>query len=313
MKTGAAYTRDQIKDMAFALRADQWIVTLVLAEHEPRHGRPEVMCTTYPFRTLLRPDTIGFLRGRNAEGYHVYGRPDATQYILVDDLCAAALDQMKVDGHRPAAVVMTSEGNYQAWITVAKEPITDTEATATARLLAQRYSGDPGAAKATQPGRMPGTTNRKATRQLENGDYPYTRLGACMKYMQVTDAAAQILVEARETLSSPPSSPSFTRRGRVPGDKLQSDLSPEEAAALYHDTVQYLFKRFGGAGFMKTDGMPDRSRIDHAVARHLALGGMPGHDCAAVIMACSDKARERGMEYVERTIRGLPDTNPGAD
>jgi hypothetical protein len=303
MKTGAAYTRDQIKDMAFALRADQWIVTLVLAEHEPRRGRPEVMRTSYPFRTLLRLDTIGFLRGRNAEGYHVYVRPDATEYILVDDLCAAALDQMKADGHRPAAVVMTSEENYQAWITVSKEPIPDVEATATARLLAQRYGGDPGAAKATQPGRMPGTTNRKETHRQESGAYPYTRLGACMKYVQVTDTAARVLAEAREMLSSPPSSsPSFTRRGRVPGDNLQSNLIPGEAAALYHDAVQYLFKRFSEAGFMKADGTPDRSRTDYAVACHLALCGMPENDCAIVLMAGSKKAQERDMEYVRAII-----------
>lgn len=302
MKTGADYTRSQIMDMAFALRADHWMMTLVLAEHEPLRGRAEVMRTPYTFQTLLHPDTIGFLRGSNANGYHIYGRPGATQYILVDDLCAAALDQIKVDGHTPAAVVMTSAGNYQTWITVAKEAIPEAEATAAAKLLAQRYDGDPGAAKATQPGRMPGMTNRKEVHRLESGLYPFTELKACIKHVQVTDAAARVLAEAREMLSAPSSSPSFTRKGRVLDHDLETDLSPGEAAALYHDVVEHLFKHFGADGFMKADGRPDRSRIDYAVARHLACGGVPEPECAAVIKAGSEKAKERGSDYVEQLL-----------
>lgn len=298
----AAYTRSQIMDMAFALRADHWMMTLVLAEPEPLRGRAAVMRTPYTFQTMLHPDTIGFLRGSNANGYHIYGRPDATQYILVDDLCAAALDQIKADGHTPAAVVMTSAGNYQAWITVAKEPIPEAEATATAKLLAQRYSGDPGAARATQPGRMPGMTNRKEAHRLENGLYPFTELKACMKYVQVTDAAARVLAEAQEMLSAPSSSPSFTRKGRVLDLVLAAGISPDEAVALYNDAALWLFTRFGREEYEKQDGGIDRSRLDYAIAKHLALSGAPEHDIIAVIMAGSEKAMERGIEYARRIV-----------
>lgn len=297
--TGSCLTLDQIRDMAFALRADSWDVVLVHQDEEPPPGLQRVIRVTYPFRTFIHPETVRFMRGRNAHGYHVYGRPAANRYILVDDLCADGLDAMKSDGHRPAVTIETSKGNYQAWITITAEKLTDAEATAAGRLLAQRYGGDIRSAKAAQAGRLPGTTNRKEIYQRADGTYPFTQLiGKRLAYVLVTDAASQVLNEARELLSAPPV-PS-TLRGGVLDPASSSDLTVSEAYDLYQDIQRHLFETFGSAQYEN-----DRSRLDHAVLMNLKNGGASLADCEAVLMAGSDKARERGIDYVNITLNAL--------
>ena len=108
MKTGASYTKDLITDFAFSLRAEGFIVRLIHADTE------QVINEIYKLPILVKMDTIKFLRARNREGFHVYARPDATQYILVDDLDLAKIKAMHKDGLCTRCVVQTSPGNYQA-------------------------------------------------------------------------------------------------------------------------------------------------------------------------------------------------------
>lgn len=292
-------TLSQIRDMAFALRADSWNVTLVHQDEEPPSGMQKAIRVTYPFKTFMHPETVKFMRGRNAHGYHVYGRPAANQYILVDDLCEDALDCMKADGHRPAVIVESSKSNYQAWIAIAKEPVEDAEATAISRLLAQRYGGDMRSAKASQLGRLPGTTNRKAMYQNEDGTFPFTRLvGKRLGYVLVTDAAAQVLMEAREWRSTP-SVPS-TLKGSVLDQARMSELSADEALVLYRDIEQYLYHTFGTDGFAN-----DRSRLDFAIVQNMKRNGASREDCEAVLIAGSEKTKERGLVYLRQTVRAV--------
>ncbi len=45
-----------------------------------------------------------------------------------------------------------------------------------------------------------------------------------------------------------------------------------------------------------------RSILDVAIVKHLAHGGMGHTDIIAVLMAGSEKDRERGIEYVESSV-----------
>src|SRR6266571_4608132 len=104
-----------------------------------------------PGTMLLRTWTVAelghglpWLRRMNALGRDIYVRPAGSAgLILLDDLAPTALLRLKSDGLAPAVTVETSPGNYQAWLRVAQEPIAPEQATMVARILAERYGGDP--------------------------------------------------------------------------------------------------------------------------------------------------------------------------
>jgi hypothetical protein len=101
-----------------------------------------------------------YLRARNARRWHIHGRPWSARHVLVDDLTPETLERLAAH-HLPAAVVATSPGRLQAWLTLSASHIAPEHARAVARLLARRYGGDPGATSPLQPGRWPGYTNPK--------------------------------------------------------------------------------------------------------------------------------------------------------
>jgi len=305
----ADITRDAILDMALALHAENWCVRLV-HEDESEKDEPRVIDCYYRPQTLLHPRTIRFLRGRNMDGYHVYGRPNTTQYILVDDLCEDAIDTMHADNINTPVVVMTSKGNYQAWVKVSKEPITNAEATACARVFAKRYDTDICAANAMQLGRLPQTTNQKEMHRQSNGKPPWTRLHKPFMRYIAPAYATHILDDARTWLrDNPPFCPS-TRRGGGLNLDIPAFLTPDEATLVYYDAVDYLIDTFGRQGFTKPGGTIDRSRLDYNVVRHLQHLDFTKDECIAVLMAGSDKAQERGVDYVIKTVSKLYPKGP---
>ena len=106
-------------------------------------------------------ESIPWLRYQNWHESHIYVRPKGESSLtLIDDLKLSAVAQMRQEGFRPAAVVQTSPGNYQAWI---KHPTRlDRElGTAVARELAKRFGGDVKAADWRHFGRLAGFRNTK--------------------------------------------------------------------------------------------------------------------------------------------------------
>src|SRR5207248_5467419 len=88
--------------------------------------------------------SIPWLKRVNALGCHIYIRPEGSVgLIMMDDLDTAAIVRLKQDGLTPALVVETSPGNYQAWLRVSQQPIAPEQATMVARILVERYGGDP--------------------------------------------------------------------------------------------------------------------------------------------------------------------------
>jgi hypothetical protein len=106
--------------------------------------------------------SLGWLKHKNANGADIYVRPHGSVgLLLVDDVTPATLQQLYADGLDPAAVVLTSTDNYQAWVRVAASRIAEAPSTAAARELARRYGGDLVAAKWRQYGRLAGFTTRQ--------------------------------------------------------------------------------------------------------------------------------------------------------
>jgi len=117
-----------------------------------------------------------WLRRENLNRGHIYVRPAGVHGLsLVDDLKADALARMKAEGFEPAAVVETSPGNLQVWLKHG-ETLDEAASTRAAKLLAQRYGGDPGSADWRHFGRLAGFTNPKPNRRLASGLQPFARL-----------------------------------------------------------------------------------------------------------------------------------------
>lgn len=135
---------------------------------------PEMLPRTWDKQTLLR--SVGWLRYQNSQGRNIYIRPKGEHPLsMVDDLTAEAIHQMRQQGFEPCVVVETSPGNFQAWLNHGKV-LPKTESTLAARLLAQRFEGDQGAADWRHFGRLAGFTNRKEKYRQEDGRYPFVRL-----------------------------------------------------------------------------------------------------------------------------------------
>lgn len=135
---------------------------------------PEMLPRTWDKQTLLR--SVGWLRYQNSQGRNIYIRPKGEHPLsMVDDLTAEAIHQMKQQGFEPCVVVETSPGNFQAWLNHGKV-LPKAESTLAARLLAERFGGDQGAADWRHFGRLAGFTNRKEKYRQEDGRYPFVRL-----------------------------------------------------------------------------------------------------------------------------------------
>ena len=118
----------------------------------------------------------------NNSGWNIYVTPvpeDTKKelYILVDDLNKENLERMKTEGFKPATIIESSPGNYQAIIIVEKNFIeTDDKSKqlnkSTANLLMRELNkeyGDKNICAALHPHRIPGMNNNKLKRIAENG------------------------------------------------------------------------------------------------------------------------------------------------
>ena len=114
-------------------------------------------------------EKLDWLAAENAKGHHVYIRPSGpSQLTLIDDLTRNSLDTLLDTGYTPACVVETSPGNFQAWLKHAWT-LNNDEGTIAAKILAERFGGDPNSADWRHFGRLAGFTNPKPQYRLPNG------------------------------------------------------------------------------------------------------------------------------------------------
>src|SRR5271167_42997 len=140
-----------------------------------------------------------WLRRENFNCGHIYVRPAGLHGLsLVDDLKVDALARMKAEGFAPAAVVETSPGNLQAWLRHG-ETLDEVASTRAAKLLAERFGGDPGSADWRHFGRLAGFTNPKPNRRLASGLQPFARLLEASG--QVYQQAPVFIAEVRAALA----------------------------------------------------------------------------------------------------------------
>ncbi len=297
----ARYTRDDLTKLQFALRADEWII-LVKPEDDGKAIREII-----PHRELFSKKYVEWFRARNANGCHIYGRPNSTRYILIDDVKQEGIDRLKQDGMTPTAIVETSPDNFQIWITVSVEELPIPIANQLAKLLEQRYSTDIGSADALHLGRLPGLRNKKSKYQTYDGDGgPLVKLRTARDNPVIPDAASELLNLARKLAAQKPVSSPSTNGSCAPTnsnlgiDPSRSLMTPDEAHKIYEAELEYQANR-------KDWKLPIqkglRSQVDNAVIYRLHFQyGFDRDDLAALLQYESEKGQERGMYYVVRTV-----------
>ena len=221
---------------------------------------------------------IGWLQHMNMKGAgcDIYVRPAGnTALVLVDDLDSAAVARMKADGLPPAVVVETSSGNYQVWVRLSLQPLSPTQVSDAARVLAWRYGGDPNSAAFRHYGRLAGFTNRKPSRRRPDGQHPYVLL---------REASGETAVETLEGFLATAMSDKATSPSQGPSDGSQGHFrasSPGPPGENYTRRVSLLLSRYPHADYSRLDWMVCRDiaasslAVDQAYLEEALLEGSP--------------------------------------
>lgn len=204
---------------------------------------------------------IAWLKRVNAQGHDIYIRPaGSVGLILADDLDAAALEHLKSDGLAPAVIVETSPGNYQAWLRISQEPIPPEQATAAARIVAERYGSDTNSADWRHFGRLAGFTNRKQKHRQTNGMQPFVLLIETQGV--AAERGAQLLQEAKAHLRAVRETPAASQ---VPSPLLPTPNGLQTPGEAYAHYAARIIARYPNA---------DYSRLDWMVCRDIASGNL---------------------------------------
>ena len=202
----------------------------------------------------------------------------------MDDLTAEAIDRMKAEGFEPAVVVETSLDNFQAWLNHG-QVLEAAMSTRAAKVLVERFGGDPSSADWRHFGRLAGFTNPKRERQLPSGMRPFARLrsGTGRVYSRAAEFLADIKKnEERETVEVAEPRRRHGRRERVGVKPLRE---------FHSDPI------YGG----------DLHRADMAWSKHAAGCGLTLEQIKDELLNGRDLgkkgSRKRQVEYAERTAR----------
>src|ERR1700733_11069525 len=250
----------------------------------PDAGTGESVMIPRVWDTEMLVNSVSWLRHQNREGRNIYIRPKGEHDLsMVDDLTREGVSSMKEAGFKPAVIVETSPGNYQAWL---KHPerLSKETSTAAARALADKFGGDRGAADWRHFGRLAGFTNRKAKYfDANTGLYPFVRL---------IEALGGIYPEAERFLASVNSG---LERRQVEREQLRqhvhaATIRPQDLKAI---DVFRADGRYGGDG----------TRVDLAYAVYALSHGAGVADVGTAIRSrdLSHKGNERRQnDYIDR-------------
>jgi hypothetical protein len=112
------------------------------------------------------PKNLGYLKAKNAEGLHIFVRPqEQEKFLLVDDLTWPRIQRDHQTGSgqwRPGRMcIETSPGNYQLWIRGDRSLSNEEK-----RFWLHRMGSDPGASPRGRWGRCPGFRNKKEKHEM---------------------------------------------------------------------------------------------------------------------------------------------------
>ncbi|HLH30416.1 MAG TPA: RepB family DNA primase, partial [Terriglobia bacterium] len=246
------------------------------------NATPEMFLRTWDQAALSR--SINWLRLQNLKGRNIYIRPRGEHPLtLLDDLTAEAIEKMKSEGFDPAVVVETSAGNFQAWVHHG-EVLPKKLSTRAAKILANRFGGDPSSADWRHFGRLAGFTNRKDKYRDGRGLFPFVKL---------IDANGRVYPGAREFLSE------LRTACQLADRRLQA--FPYRVASVHPHRLRTI-SDFRSKPEYQNDG----NRVDLAYAIYALSHGISEDEVRATIASrdLSHKGNtQRQLDYVNRTVQ----------
>jgi hypothetical protein len=230
-------------------------------------------------------------------------------HILIDDMNVQSLEQLKQDGYRPACVIESSPGNFQAILTVPKperavvgeNPLGVVDSTETAdraaanalvRDLNKRY-GDSKLSGVIHAHRLPPFCNCKPKYRQEDGTYPATCLleaegGVCEK------AAAELKTTHERMAKEAIEAKKHEQELRARISYLQDDGAVDPNGAYrthWRDVLE------------KLQGDTDYSRVDAMVGLRMRVTGYSAGQICEAIKENAPTMRKEVMgerEYAEK-------------
>ncbi|WP_052293602.1 DNA-primase RepB domain-containing protein [Azospirillum sp. B510] len=244
--------------------------------------------------------SLGWLKRMNMQGYDIYIRPaapdgHAAPFVFVDDIGSDVVQRLEADGLPLAVGIESSPGRYHGWVRVGTGPVDRAEVTEAARLVAQRYGGDPSSADWRHYGRLAGFTNRKPERRTPSGQ-PFAMLRAASGG-NVAPAAENLLSDARQAIE-------WAERARQRAEQERRSLAAyrgdrrqlEGAMAAFLDVREKV----------RTAKEGDQSARDYGAALALLRRGYTDEQVAAAMRQASPHAEQhrssRDFDYAEHTV-----------
>lgn len=269
-------TRRAIGQTLDALPCDQYVIGV----RDAKTGK--MMQRTWD-RAQVEKSTR-WLKRQNALGSDIYIRPASDNYVLVDDLSAAQLAKLRTMGFDPALVTETSKDNHQAWIRL--EGVTPEERTVLGRGLAQLVGGDPASAGREHFGRLPGFTNTKPSRTLDNGFQPFVLVREAVGALATK--AKELVQWARDTVDDNRKRAAIIATTATPEFGPSPWTTPRGNAV---DQFQAHAKAFHDKAVKAGDPV-DWSKIDFKAAQSMYANGWGRDDIAQGIEASAERKRD---------------------
>lgn len=231
------------------------------------------------------------LKRLQARGENIYYTPMSADkhHILIDDLDRAKLDRLIADGYKPAAIIESSPGNFQAIITVAKLG-TPHDRDVSNRVLVElnKEYGDPNLAAAIRPHRAPGYENRKPKHVREDGSYPQVQLRRSeRRECDKTLAMSREINTEHEALAVKRDKPAVRAVAAVTprASAIDSDRDADITVLAYRrHSADVIARQMGGP--------IDHSRVDSMVAVRLAVTGHSQVDIEHAAFQCAPEIRD---------------------
>lgn len=245
--------------------------------------------------------SIPWLKRMNSQGNDIYirpGREEQCSLILIDDIDGDKIEKMKARGVSPACVVQTSHKNLQAWISVGKKPMVESQRKDLAKLLAKEMEGDPASADAYHYGRLAGFTNRKPE-HLQAGGFPYVLCKESTGREAEKSEEMRAWAEEREDAK---------KRAGMALDRAEAiKTAPRPSQYQYRVTAEARYKEYMAEWLERQEGNPDWSRGDYGVACRMLKQGYLEQEVADAMANHSPDIENRKGEHIEDYARRTVD------
>ena len=241
-------------------------------------------------------------------GGNLYYTPlsDKKHHILIDDMNREKLEKLVQDGYKPAVVLESSPGNYQAIVTVPKMGTAhDKDVGNRLSDALNREYGDPKLSGCIHPHRAPGYENRKPKHQREDGSYPEVRLLKAERRECVKTLALSSQIDTEYQRQAAEKAQEVMQRVRQPEGSVKPGKEFPAASGSAVDAYQ---RHYRDVLKRQKGGDVDLSRVDSMIAVRMRVTGHQQADIEGAIRQCAPATRQKDEgrnwnDYAQRTAR----------